>query len=245
MKNKNYIQTFYQRNDKNEMENGIRELWIIWKLFYVLNKFNLSRDKAALNLICKYNMWNIKDVFEVWVARWNFLIELSYTIKSIKKYYWVDINENSLRDAKINLDKHSLTHELKYMNIDEWLEYDDNSFDLISCLAVLEHVFDPIKVVEEFSRVIRKDWLLVIEVPNIVVFFRRISFLFWIRPRTSWDLWWDWWHLQYFTVSDLKKLLKEKWFEILKVSWSWIFAHLRSWWTSMLSADIIIVAKKK
>lgn len=245
MNSKNYVKIFYERNDKSEVKNWIKQWWIMWNLFHLLEKFNLWRDKIALNLINKHNQGNIKSVLEVWVARWKFLIELSEKIWWIKKYYWVDINENSLEEARINLNKHSLDNELKCMNVDEWLNYDNNSFDLISCLAVLEHVFDPIKVVEEFSRVIKKDWLLVIEVPNIVVFFRRIAFLFWIRPRTSWDLWWDWWHLQYFTVSDLKKLLRNNGFEILEVSWSWIFAYLRNWWVSMLSADVIVIANKK
>ncbi len=245
MNDKNIIQEFYQKNDEKAQKEWIIQWWIMWKLFHLFERFSIWRDKIALELIKKYNKGNLKNVFEVWVARWNFFIELSNKVEWIEKFYWVDVNENRIKDAKTNLDKQNLNNELKYMNIDEWLDYNDNSFDLISCLAVLEHVFDPIKVVEEFSRTMKKDWLLVIEVPNIVVFFRRIAFLLWVRPRTSWDYGWDGWHLQYFTVSDLKKLLENNWFEVLETSWSWVFAKLRNWWVSMLSADIVLIAKKK
>lgn len=241
---KNVIKDFYETNDFLEITKWIKQWWIMWKLFYLFNKFNITRQKVALNLIKKYSNWKMWKVLEVGVNRWDFLIELSKSIKSFVCFYGIDVNENVMKDAKNSFDKMWLSNSIKYCNIDDWTDYWDNFFDLIVCLAVLEHVFDPIYVVKELSRIIKKDWLLVIEVPNIVVFFRRIAFLFWIRPRTSWDRWWDWWHLQYFTVNDLKRLLSDHWFMVLKVSWSWIFAWLRNWWVSMLSADIVVIAKK-
>lgn len=116
--------------------------------------------------------------------------------------------------------------------------------DLVTMLAVLEHVFDPEDVIREVNKNMNQNGILIIQVPNIVVLPRRISFLFGIRPRTSWDNWWDWWHIAYFTKSDVKNLLENNWFKILKITGSGVFANLRNRWVSFLSPDIIAVAVK-
>ena len=41
----------------------------------------------------------------------------------------------------------------------------DQSFDLILCTEVLEHVSEPIRVIEEFSRIVRKDGKILLSAP--------------------------------------------------------------------------------
>lgn len=241
---KKYVEEFYERNYENECTNWIIQRWLMWKFFHMFENLAIWRDKIAIEYIKKYRSNSVDNVLDIGASNGSFLIELSENIKWIKKFYWIDVNETSLKEAEQNCNIRWLESEFLVCNIDAWIDFDDNTFDLVSMLAVLEHTFDPIKIVEECSRVLKKWWWIVIEVPNLAVFFRRIDLLFWIRPRTSWDLWWDWWHLQYFTVKDLKNLLREKGFVIKKVWWSWVFARFRNWWPSLLSADIIIYAEK-
>lgn len=242
---KEYVENFYKRNYENECTNWIVQKWLMWKLFHIFEKFSIWRDKIAIEYIKKYRSDNIDNVLDIGASNWLFLMELSENIKWIKKFYWIDVNKASLKEAKQNCNRRWLESEFEICNIDEWMNFNDNTFDLITMLAVLEHTFDPIKVIEECARILKKWWWMVIEVPNLAVFFRRIQLLFGNRPRTSRDLWWDWWHLQYFTVKDLKNLLKNNGFEIKKVGWSWVFAKFRNRWPSLLSADIVIYAEKK
>ncbi|HPH78608.1 MAG TPA: class I SAM-dependent methyltransferase [bacterium] len=48
------------------------------------------------------------------------------------------------------------------------LPFDDESFDFVYCSHLLEHVTDPIKVVEEILRVTKKDGGGYLEVPNLM-----------------------------------------------------------------------------
>jgi 2-polyprenyl-3-methyl-5-hydroxy-6-metoxy-1,4-benzoquinol methylase len=45
--------------------------------------------------------------------------------------------------------------------------FNDNCFDAIVCLDVIEHVFDPRTLIKEISRVIKNNCILIISVPNI------------------------------------------------------------------------------
>jgi len=79
------------------------------------------------------------------------------------------------------------------------LDYDDNSFDIVLALEVLEHVPDPIEAISELKRVAKKQ--LIISVPN------EPWFSFW-RGMT-----WERQHLWAITPAVLKHYLGEPSFE--------------------------------
>ncbi len=240
-----FVKNFYHRNYRSSKKIWVRQRWIMGYLYHVFEKYSIWRDEIWLDLIKKYKDDKFGEVIDIWVSSWNFLVKLSKEIDWIDKYYWIDVNDEALNDANTTLKEAWLNFELQNINIDDWIRIYKEKFNLVTMFAVLEHVFDPEKVVKELNNIMKKWWLIVIEVPNLAVFFRRFSLLFWNRPRTSWDLWWDGWHLCYFTVRDLKNLLKNNGFDVLNVSWSWVFAKFRNWWPSFLSWDIIIIWRKK
>jgi SAM-dependent methyltransferase len=47
----------------------------------------------------------------------------------------------------------------------EQMNYSDNSFDIITCLDVLEHVLDPVKALSELKRVLKNNGRIIITVP--------------------------------------------------------------------------------
>lgn len=62
------------------------------------------------------------------------------------------------------------------------LKFDDQSFDAVFALEVLEHVFDPIKVLEEIKRVLIKGGYAMFLVPTESMLFRIVWF-FWSKSR--------------------------------------------------------------
>jgi len=230
---------FYEKVSKVQDK---RQKWFMWFLFHLLENYNTSRTDKVIELL--YNHKNINNILDVWCWRWLLLNKIIEIHPEIKTVNWIDISDNNLLEAKKYFNELWIDNNFYSMDISSWINLDNNSYDLITCIAVLEHLFDPDYIVKEFNRILKSWWILIVQVPNIVVLQRRISFLFWIRPRTSWDPGWDWWHIVYFTKKELVNLLIKNWFKISKVTWSWIFANLRNWWVSLLSPDIIIKAEK-
>ena len=54
------------------------------------------------------------------------------------------------------------------------LPYQDESFDTITCLEVLEHVLDPLNLLRDFHRVLRPKGQVVLTTPNIR-YFRKLK----------------------------------------------------------------------
>ncbi len=51
-------------------------------------------------------------------------------------------------------------------DLEATLPFDDNSFDVVSMLAVLEHLSDPLRVLIEIKRVLRPNGTLILTVPS-------------------------------------------------------------------------------
>jgi len=65
------------------------------------------------------------------------------------------------------------------------LPFDDGSMDFVSCNHVLEHVFETEKLLREFKRVLAKDGLCLVSVPNIACWINRVAFLWGSQPLGS------------------------------------------------------------
>jgi len=83
------------------------------------------------------------------------------------------------------------------------------TFDIITLWHVLEHVTDPRKFLIEINRLLKKNGILVAEVPNIGSIAARISLINWelMAPKE---------HLFYFNLHTINRLLKETGFSIIK-----------------------------
>lgn len=113
--------------------------------------------------------------------------------------YGVDVYKNAVyfgRENYPNLDlRVADAHRLPFSN-----EY----FDVVVCNEVLEHVVDPIKVLLEMRRVVKKEGLIVVEMDSG-------SWLF----RTIWGCWtylkgkvWHDAHIQVFDTKMLKETIE-------------------------------------
>lgn len=57
------------------------------------------------------------------------------------------------------------------------LPFEDGEFDVVLLVEVMEHVFDPVFLLREISRVLKKDGILFCAVPNAGNFMNRLFFL--------------------------------------------------------------------
>lgn len=93
------------------------------------------------------------------------------------------------------------------------LPFDSESFDAVFVLEVLEHVFDPIEVLNEIKRVLKKNGYAVFLVPSDSLLFRVIWF-FWLNFYPRGKVWRDT-HIQTFKGNLLTKISKKVGFKIV------------------------------
>src|SRR3989344_7493141 len=63
-------------------------------------------------------------------------------------------------------------------NIEERLPFKDKTFDYVFCGDTLEHLYRPWKVLGEAKRLLKKDGVLIVAVPNEYNLLKRLKFLF-------------------------------------------------------------------
>jgi len=230
---KSFIEDFYDKRDRN-----IKQLGLLGFLFYKLRRFETHRSTATINLFKNHTYTKILDIG---CGNGYLLSQIKHKCPNAN-LFGVDVSAVSIDECKNNLV--TFTDNFSVQNIDSGLSFQENSFDLIVMVATLEHVFDPIRALEEVSRILKPGGTFIVEVPNIAFMRYRINLLFGIRPRTSWGYGWDGGHLNYFTRKDLKKGLENAGLVSKIITGSGIFLSLRTWWGALLLPNIIIEAKK-
>ncbi len=204
----------------------------------------IGAQETVLSLIAPYAPF--KSSLDIGCSAGDFIIPIS---KSSKISHGVDIVDFFFAWSLIQEKYHNI--HCSQLNLDLVdLPFEDQTFDLVTMLMVLEHVFDVHHAIKELSRVLILNGITVIQVPNIAYVKNRIELFTGSLPCTS-DTTkrdnqteWDGQHLRYFTLQSLKNLLAQHNLEVIKICCSGKFSQFRSLWTSLLGADLIVVAKK-
>lgn len=209
---------------------------MIYFLSQKVKRFEKNRRRHASELIQKFS----ETLLDYGCNDGTFLVNNK---DKFNKAIGIDISEKMLEIARKNTE--GINVKLIEANSDKGrLPIEDETIDTITCLDVIEHVFDPEHLIEEFARILKPKGVLILTTPNIAWLPHRISLLFGRRPRTSWAKGWDGGHIAYFTFGELSQLLNEKGFKILKKTTGGAFWQLRRIWPSLLGANIVIKAEK-
>lgn len=130
-------------------------------------------------------------------------------------YLGVDISDNAVREAQ--------SHGLNVQTIDDAtsLPFADDSFDAVTCSEVLEHLFQPEIATAEMFRVLKPGGVLIVTVPNVVHWARRIEFALmgrWnpIGDHLSVEQPWRDPHLRFFTLPVLRRMIERSGLEIIE-----------------------------
>ncbi|AEM21046.1 Methyltransferase type 11 [Brachyspira intermedia PWS/A] len=114
-----------------------------------LRKYRINMVKST---IIKYNDCKLLDIGCGWEARFLQSIEnyISYGVG-------VDFKPPELKTDKLETIKLTLENKLPF---------EDSSFDVVTMLAVLEHLTYADEILKEINRVLKKDGRLIITVPS-------------------------------------------------------------------------------
>jgi SAM-dependent methyltransferase len=172
-----------------------------------------------------FNDQNISSVCDVGCGNGVFTAGIK-KYKDVVKLTGVDSNQHALEEAlKIGFD--SLVHVHDFSN--DVLPIDSESFDLVVCKDVLEHLVNPNHLMDEINRILKPGGVLLLHVPNHFTLYRRIVFLFNNKIDTfSWfgesDRF-DFPHIRFFTLSSVLRLLNLTHFTFLN-NLSYFFVNL-------------------
>lgn len=176
---------YYQKGVRN---NILQRLWHLGKLSIILSMID-AMPVSILDVGC--------------ASGWF----LSRVSKRYPEAYCVGIDK--YRRAIDYGKKHYKSLELLYADAHK-LPFQANSFDLVICTEVLEHVNDPAGVLREIKRVLKKNGSAIVEMDSGNILFRLVWY-WWTNVRKGV---WRNSHLHLFTVDKLTKMLKSENFVI-------------------------------
>ncbi len=217
-----------------------------WGLRHILRKYDWDRYALAEQLIHPG-----KKILDIGCGEGYMLVKLKNKFDDL---YGLDVAPSRLKEAEAKIKEvdPSKASKFKFMegNADDTLPFPNDFFDVIACIAVMEHVYDIFSLVKEIHRVLKPGGYVVAEVPNIAYLKHRISLLLGLLPVTSspynWEeVGWDGGHIHYFTMNRFCLLFESQGFRIEEKSGSGFLAKFRNWWPALLCGDLVIKAVKQ
>jgi methionine biosynthesis protein MetW len=132
------------------------------------------------------------------------------------EYLGVDVAETAVRQAR--------AHGLDARLVDDASElpFDDGSFDVALSIEVFEHLFAPHLVAAEVRRVLRPGGMLLVTVPNVAYWRRRLDLAVlgrWnpVGDDLSVEQPWRDPHIRFFNPRSLRHMLRSVGFETVRV----------------------------
>src|SRR4028119_1406792 len=136
-------------NDLEYYDLNADKWWKEDEPLYLSNHFNKSRFEFFKNYVPNWKGIKVLDIGCGGGLACEFLANLGADVSGI------DLSLNSIKAAQEHAKKSNLKINYK-CGVAENLPYDDNTFNIVSCFDVLEHVADLEKVVSEGHRVLKR-----------------------------------------------------------------------------------------
>lgn len=144
-------------------------------------------------------------------------------------WYLANDNEVVLVDSSEVATEQALAHNIRVVvaDVSQKLSFADDYFDIVILKDILEHVYNPIDVLLEAKRIVKKGGHIIISLPNHFYFPFRLRILFggnliWkslLHNHTKDFEEWDYMHIRFFTWTGVKKMLKLANLKIIKAFW--------------------------
>jgi ubiquinone/menaquinone biosynthesis C-methylase UbiE len=142
--------------------------------------------------------------------------------------YGIDISSNAVEKAKRNAKKSEII-----VGSGEKLPWPDEYFDYITCLGSLEHYINPESGVKEICRVLKKDGLSAIMLPNKYLLYEVMKALFKGDSSEQWQILErsaskeEWWRFLEKSGLKVKKIFKYNKYPELFQTGTWKLKSIR------------------
>lgn len=167
------------------------------------NSYTLNRHEQLFNLFRNDTNSHIK-ILDIGCAMGGMLSYLKN--KEFNNLYGIDLTQKYLDIARLNKDL-----IIKFGSAEE-IPFEDNFFDLLIIDQVMEHLANPRKAFQEAKRVLKKDGLFCIGVPNAEKYSELYFFdFYWFLMRE---------HIQHFDLIHLEMLANSEGFELVNFSFT-------------------------
>ncbi|MFA5396049.1 MAG: class I SAM-dependent methyltransferase [Methanogenium sp.] len=114
-------------------------------------KFSTVRDMLSKNL----------DIVDIGCLNGNFYNFLKENNFSVKSFTGVDFSEKLIKRANNRFPEQKWIVSNCYM-----LPFENETFDVVLLMEILEHIDFPVKALEEAKRICRKNGMIILTVPN-------------------------------------------------------------------------------
>jgi 2-polyprenyl-6-hydroxyphenyl methylase/3-demethylubiquinone-9 3-methyltransferase len=147
------------KNDLEYYDLNADKWWKEGEALYLSNHFNKSRFDFFKNYVPNWKGIKVLDVGCGGGLACEFLAKLGANVSGI------DLSINSIKAAQEHAKNSNL--EINYQcGVAENLPYNENTFDIVLCFDVLEHVADLKIVISEIYRVLKKDGIFLFDTVN-------------------------------------------------------------------------------
>lgn len=135
------------------------------------NKDLYQREKIALQLITPL-LKEHQNILDIGCGDGTFLSQIKHK----------NINLHGVDFSEFQLQKAQKIAQTKQCDLEQGIPHKDNSFDIIYCAEVIEHVHNPDFLLEECNRILKQDGYIILSTPNLCAWFNRILVPLGIQP---------------------------------------------------------------
>ncbi|MFA5075462.1 MAG: class I SAM-dependent methyltransferase [Candidatus Babeliales bacterium] len=125
----------------------------------------------------------------------------------------IDINQYAIDIAKTRLDQ-AYVCDITDKNSLNFLQ--ENSFDFIIFADILEHLYDPVKILKIFNNYLKNDGHIIVSLPNIAAWQIRLKLLFGKFDYQETGIL-DKTHIKFFTKKTAKNLIENSGYKVKKI----------------------------
>ena len=160
----------------------------------------------------------------------------------------IELDTEAAQNAK-NYCRELIIDDVESVNLKEIYE---NYFDIIVFADVLEHLKEPLDILNRFKKYLKDDGCIIISIPNITNWRIRTQILFGKFYYSEYGIL-DTGHIRFFNEKSAKKIVNDAGFEISKFDltvgdvkrFSKLFHTIGMLWPNLLAFQFLIIAKKK
>ena len=207
--------------------------------YRLIRRCSPSREDVAFSIVAEFS----GSILDVGCGEGKMLRRLSNKFDKLVGIDLIDYRINRGRQKNTKL--HLTNIDLKVADIERGLKFKNESFDVVTCLGVLEYIFDPLFTLKEIYKILKHRGKFVLEVPNIAFIQQRILLLFGGLPNVAPAPGWQGGRLHNFNQTELCKLLDKVGFKVLSIKGSGFLCKIRNIKPSLLSGDLVFLCEKK